>query len=190
MTKHGRRRRTWGRVQRAWHELTGPLPADERSTSRRRARDRQMRRLRRERVFRRWARQTRSIDPSKQPIVVLRWFAVLGLALAWWAEGAATSPTHKWLPYAVVAAVLILPDIAGFAVGGFRLDLKEAQDEIARLHQEVNAQARASSISVVALGGELDALQALISGAIRTVRDQSSGPATPWPPSSGSGTQP
>jgi hypothetical protein len=35
--------------------------------------------------------------------------------------------------------LVILPDIAGFAIGGFRLDLKQAQDEIATLRQEVNA---------------------------------------------------
>jgi len=27
------------------------------------------------------------------------------------------------VPYAVIAGALILPDVAGFAVGGFKLDL-------------------------------------------------------------------
>lgn len=38
----------------------------------------------------------------------------------------------------VVAAALMLPDIAGFAIGGFRLDLKRAQDEIAALKLRVD----------------------------------------------------
>jgi hypothetical protein len=44
-----------------------------------------------------------------------------------------------WLGLVILAGALILPDIAGFAIGGFRLDLKQAQDEIATLRQEVNA---------------------------------------------------
>src|ERR1019366_4526788 len=70
--------------------------------------------------------------------------AVLGITLAWWAQGAVTSPLKGWVPYVVIVGALILPDVAGFAVGGFKLDLKQAQDDIATLRQEVNAQARAS----------------------------------------------
>lgn len=41
------------------------------------------------------------------------------------------------------------PDIAGIGIRGFRLDLKQAQDEIARLRQEVNAQARSSAKATI-----------------------------------------
>jgi hypothetical protein len=75
----------------------------------------------------------------------MRWFAVLGIALTWWANGSMTSPLSAWLPYAVIAGILTLPDVAGFAVGGLRVDMREAQREIARLRQEVNAQARATA---------------------------------------------
>ena len=60
-----------------------------------------------------------------------------------------TSPPHYWVPYAVIAGALILPDIAGFAIGGFRLDLKQAQDDLATLRQDVNAQARATASASV-----------------------------------------
>jgi hypothetical protein len=179
-----------GRWQRAWDGLRDPPPQDERAEIYRRVRERQLRRLRRERVWRRWGRRGRWLDPAKPPLTVLRWLGVLGIALAWWATGAATSPPHKWLPYAVIVGALILPDVAGFAVGGFKLDLKEAQDEIATLRQEVNAQARATSMSIVALGDEaFRAAQGLTSVAIQAVRSEETGPAVPWPPP-GSGIQP
>ena len=79
----------------------------------------------------------------------MRWFAVLGIALAWWAQGAVTSPLHAWLPYVVIAGALVLPDVAGFAIGGLRVDMREARREIAQLRQEVNAQARATASASV-----------------------------------------
>ncbi|HWM99732.1 MAG TPA: hypothetical protein VNO54_22045 [Streptosporangiaceae bacterium] len=87
----------------------------------------------------------------------------------------------------ILAGVLILPDIAGFAVGGFRLDLKQAQDDIATLRQEVNAQARASSVAGVAIGDDAIAAwtDALIRAARQATSDQASGAAAPWPPSGG-----
>lgn len=127
------------------------------------------------------------LDPGKQPLAGLRWLAVLGIALAWWIRGAPTSPAHAWLPYVVIAGAVILPDIAGFAVGGFRLDLKQAQHEIAALRQDVNAQARASSLSVIALGNDaLEKLRDLTPGALKPLTDQASGPRAPWPPRTGS----
>jgi hypothetical protein len=75
----------------------------------------------------------------------MRWLAVLGIALTWWANGSVTSPVSMWLRYAVIAGVLILPDIAGFAVGGLRVDMRKAQQDLARLQQDVNAQARATA---------------------------------------------
>jgi hypothetical protein len=153
-------------------------------------REQQLRRLRRQRVWRRQFRRLRWVDPGKPPLTVLRWLAILGIALAWWAQGAVTSAAHGWVSYAAIAGALILPDIAGFAVGGFRLDLKQAQDEIATLRQEANAQARATSTSIVALGDDaLNAIRGLTPAAIQTVSDQATGPAAPWLPPS-SGTQP
>jgi hypothetical protein len=131
-----------GRVRRAWRALREPLPADEQAVVRRRVRQRYRRWLRWRRV---WRRRARWIDPGKPPISVLRWLAVLGIALAWWAQGAVTSPVHGWLPYAIIAGALILPDVAGFAVGGLRVDMRRTQEELARLRQDVNAQARASA---------------------------------------------
>jgi len=119
-----------------------PPTDEERSAARRRVHERYLRGLRRRRV---WRRRARSVDLERWPLTVLRWLAVLGLGIAWWAWGAKTSPPHNWVPYVVIAGVLILPDIAGFAVGGFRLDLKQAQDAIAALRQDVNAQARATA---------------------------------------------
>jgi hypothetical protein len=96
-----------------------------------------------------------------------------------------------WLWFAFLGGILILPDIAGFAIGGFRLDLKQAQDDIATLRQDVNAQARASSVAGVAIGN--DAIAAWTDALIRAARqansDQASGPVAPWSPP-GSGTRP
>lgn len=127
--------------------------------------------------------RTHSIDPQKWPLPLLRWLAVLGLAIAWSASGAKTSPPHSWVPYAVIAGALILPDIAGFAIGGFRLDLKEAQEGIARLQQDVNNQARASAASIVAFGNDAFYLiERLRPGVTQAARDQATGPAAPWRP--------
>jgi hypothetical protein len=59
-----------------------------------------------------------------------------------------------WLGPIIIAGALILPDVAGFGIAGIRLDLKQAQDEIATMHQEINAQARATAHAgaVVAVG--------------------------------------
>ena len=122
----------------------GPPTDEERSAARSRAHERYLRGLRRRRVLR---RRTHSIDAQKWPLPLLRWLAVFGLALAWWAEGARTGPPHSWVPFAVIAGALILPDIAGFAVGGFRLDLKQAQEEISRLRTDVYTQATARANS-------------------------------------------
>lgn len=103
-----------GRVRRAWWALREPLPADEQAVVALRVRQRYGRWLRWRRVLH---RRMRWIDPGKPPISVLRWLAVLGIALAWWANGSATSPLKAWLPYAIIGGVLILPDVAGFAVG-------------------------------------------------------------------------
>src|SRR6516225_6311676 len=101
--KRGWLRRGWGRLRRAWQELIGPPPEDERAERRRRTREQQLRRLRRQRVWRRRLRRLRWIDPGKPPLTVLRWLAVLGLALAWWAQGAVTSGAQGWVPYVVIA---------------------------------------------------------------------------------------
>ena len=124
-----------------------------------------------------------SLDLTKPPAPVLRWLGILLIAIGYAAAGA-PAQLGDWLGLVILAGALILPDIAGFAIGGFRLDLKHAQDEIATLRQEVNAQARASSIAGVAIGN--DAIAAWTDALIRAARqansDQASGAATPWPP--------
>ncbi len=143
---HKQPQRAPGRWRLAWQVLTDLPPEDKRAEIRSSTRERYRRRLRFRRV---WRRRLRRIDPGKPPLSVMRWFAVLGIALAWWANGAPTSLLGAWLPYAVIAGVLILPDLAGFAVGGLRVDMREARDEIARLRQDVNAQARATASASV-----------------------------------------
>jgi len=139
-----------GRWRLAWQVLTNLPPEDKRAEIRSSTRERHLRRLRFRRKWRRrlqWIDpgKLRWIDPGKPPLTVVRWLAVLGIALAWWANGAPTSPLGRWLPYAIIVGVLILPDLAGLAIGGLRIDMREAQDDISRLRQDVNAQARATA---------------------------------------------
>jgi hypothetical protein len=130
-----------------------------------------------------------SLDLTKPPAPVLRWLGILLIAIGYAAAGAPTQ-LGDWLGLVILAGALILPDIAGLTIGGFRLDLKQAQDDIATLRQEVNAQARASSIAGVAIGN--DAIAAWTDALIRAARqansDQASGAAAPWPPP-GSGSR-
>ena len=127
-----------------------------------------------------------SLDLTKPPAPVLRWLGIVFIAIGYAAAGAPTQ-LGGWLWLVILAGALTLPDIAGFAVGGFRLDLKQAQDDIATLRQEVNAQARASSVAGVAIGD--DAIAAWTDALIRATRqatsDQASGAVTPWPPPGG-----
>jgi hypothetical protein len=131
-----------------------------------------------------------SLDLTKPPAPVLRWLGIILIAIGYAAAGAPTR-LGDWLWLVILAGALILPDIAGFAVGGFRLDLRQAQDDIATLRQDVNAQARASSVAGVAIGN--DAIAAWTDALIRAARqansDQASGPVAPWSPP-GSGTRP
>jgi hypothetical protein len=131
-----------------------------------------------------------SLDLTKPPAPVLRWLGIVFLAIGYAAAGAPTQ-IGDWLWLVILAGALILPDVAGFAVGGFRLDLKQAQDDIATLRQEVNAQARASSVAGVAIGDDAIAAwtDALIRAALQANSDQASGAAAPWPPPGG-GTRP
>ena len=131
---------------------------------------------------------TRHSDLTKPPTPLIRWALLLILGLSCWAAGIPLD-FKDWLGPIIIAGALILPDVAGFAVGGFRLDLRQAQDDIATLRQEVNAQARASSVAGVAIGN--DAIAAWTDALIRAARqansDQASGAAAPWPsPGSGS----
>jgi len=131
-----------------------------------------------------------SVDLTRPPAPVLRWLGIVFIAIGYAAAGAPTQ-IGDWLWLVILAGALILPDIAGFAVGGFRLDLKQAQDDIATLRQEVNAQARASSVAGVAIGDDAIAAwtDALIRAALQANSDQASGAAAPWPPPGG-GTRP
>lgn len=140
-----------------------------------------------------WVRSWRwlaSLDLTKPPAPVLRWLGIVLIAVGYAAAGAPTQ-LSDWLWPVILAGALIFPDIAGFAVGGFRFDLKQAQDDIATLRQEVNAQARASSVAAVAIGDYAITAwtDALIRAARQATSDQASGAAAPWPPPRGTGPQ-
>lgn len=177
-----------GRFRLAWQVLTDLPPEDKRAEIVSSTRQRYRRRLRFRRV---WRRRLRWVDPGKPPLSVMRWLAVLGIALTWWANGSMTSPLKMWLPYAIIAGVLILPDVAGFAVGGLRVDMRKTQEEVARLRQDVNAQARASAWAGIAIGTDaiVGLTQAIARAAGEAIRGQVGGAATPWP-LPGAGTPP
>jgi hypothetical protein len=79
-----------------------------------------------------WVRSWRwlaSLDLTKPPAPVLRWLGILVIAIGYVAAGVPTQH-YEWLWPAIFAGALILPDVAGFAIGGFRIDLQQAQDDI------------------------------------------------------------
>jgi hypothetical protein len=73
-----------------------------------------------------------SVDLTKPPAPLLRW---AGIILTGFAYAAAGAPTRlgDWLWAAIIGGALLLPDVAGFAVAGVRVDLKKTQDELTAL---------------------------------------------------------
>ena len=147
-------------------------------------------RERAQRLPARTAQRLKRLDLTKPPAPVLRYTGILIVALVYCGLGAPTA-LGDWLWAAVLVGFLVLPDVTGFAIGGIRLDLKQAQDDIAALRQDVNAQARAASTAGIAIGTDAVTAftQALTRAATQTASDQASGAATPWP-MPGSSTQP
>jgi|GEM_PF-6143031 len=86
---------------------------------------------------RRFWRWLASLDLTKPPAPVLRWLGLLLVAIGYVAAGTPVQGCD-WLWPAIFAGALILPDLAGFAIGGFRLDLKQAQDDIERLKLRID----------------------------------------------------
>jgi len=78
-----------------------------------------------------------SLDLTKPPAPLLRWLGILLVGIVYAAAGAPTT-LSDWLWAAILGGILILPDVAGFAIGGFRLDLQQAQDEIAALKLRID----------------------------------------------------
>ena len=114
-----------GRVRRAWHELWTATPEPMPGVGR----------------LRRFWRWLASLDLTKPPAPVLRWLGLLLVGIGYVAAGTPVKG-YDWLWPAIFAGALILPDVAGFAIGGFKLDLKEAQEEIAsfRLRLDIRQQ--------------------------------------------------
>ncbi len=123
------------------------------------------------------------LDLTRPPAPVLRWLGVILVGIVYAAAGAPTQ-MGDWLWAAILGGLLVLPDVAGFAIGGFSLDLKKAREDIARLQQDVNAQARASSASTLAIGDSAIAglFQQLKPEAIRLMNAQATGAVAPWDP--------
>jgi hypothetical protein len=90
----------------------------------------------------------------------------------------ALSPGERSFACALLAFFL---DSGLFFPLGVRVDLRQAQDDIATLRQDVNNQARASSLSILSIGGDPYRLVSTIRAFTEKVNsDQASGPDTPW----------
>lgn len=130
-----------------------------------------------------WQWLCKHSDLTQPPLPALRWALLLILGLSCWAAGIPLD-FKNWLAPIIIAGALILPDVAGFGIAGVRLDLREAKDQLADLRQEVNNQARASSVSLLAIGLDPDKLtatvQTLVQGAAKLASDEATGEATPW----------
>jgi hypothetical protein len=137
------------------------------------------------RTVRAWGRIS-GLDLTKPPGPVLRWTLLLILGLSCWAVGIPLE-IRDWLGPIILAGALILPDVAGFGIAGVRLDLKDAQDELAAIRQDVNAQARAAATATIVLGDS--AISRLVQtygrAVTQTASDQASGGAAPWQPPDG-----
>jgi hypothetical protein len=72
------------------------------------------------------------LDLTKPPAPVLRWLGILLIGIVYVAVGA-PEQLGDWLWFAILGGILIFPDVAGFAIGGFRVDLQQAREEIASL---------------------------------------------------------
>ena len=80
---------------------------------------------------------TRHSDLTKPPAPLIRWALLLILGLCCWAAGIPLVIRDRLGPI-IIASALILPDVAGFGIAGMRLDLKQAQDELAALKLRVD----------------------------------------------------
>jgi hypothetical protein len=112
-----------------------------------------------------------------------RWLAVLGLVIWRWQTGAPSSLTG-WVPVAVVALVLLLPDAESVAFGGVRLELRRTREEIAGLRQQVTQLQIAHASSVGQMIGT-DAINAFLGISRRVREDEASGVAPRTPPADG-----
>ena len=79
---------------------------------------------------------TRHSDLTKPPAPLIRWALLLILGLCCWAARILLVIRDR-LGQIIIASALILPDVAGFGIAGMRLDLRQAQDELAALKLRV-----------------------------------------------------
>jgi hypothetical protein len=84
-----------------------------------------------------WRWLVRHSDLTKPPAPLIRWVLLLALGLSCWIAGIPLD-LKSWLGPIIIAGALILPDVAGFGIAGVRLDLRQAQDEIAALRLRVD----------------------------------------------------
>ena len=70
------------------------------------------------------------------PLPLYRWLVVIGL-LAWrWAAGIPNN-IDGWLGVLAICLVLVLPDAASIAVGGLKIEMRQAKEEVANLKQQM-----------------------------------------------------
>jgi hypothetical protein len=81
-------------------------------------------------------------DLTKPPMPLLR---SIGIALTGIIYAATGTPTRlgDWLWYAIIGGALLLPSVTVVGFGGFRLELRKAQEDIATLRNEVSSRSSA-----------------------------------------------
>jgi hypothetical protein len=85
-------------------------------------------------------------DLTEPPLPTIRWALLLILGLCCWAAGIPLD-FRSWLGPIIIAGALILPDVAGFGIAGVRLDLKQAQDELAALKLRLDIRQQVTNIN-------------------------------------------
>lgn len=92
----------------------------------------------------------------------MRWLGALGLVVWRWQSGGPTT-WFGWVPVLIVVGLLLLPDLDSITIGGLKLEVRRAREEVADLRQQVKQLQVSQANAVGAVIGN-DAISAFSGG--------------------------